>query len=219
MEILKRAVRGSPYIGVFSVVTEDFGIFPLQATGKELNGLGETLGIEVVQMPLANSPLIGVFAAALGKRIAVPGIVEPQEIERLEGAGFRVRQIEELTALGNLLLINSKGGIASRMIGEENVKELSRFFGVKLVQESLAGTELPGACAVVTELGFIANPNVTEKEFGGMERAFGVKGATTTANYGDVFVGNDVLANSKAAVVGAQTSGHELIRIDSGLRG
>lgn len=216
---MKRTVRGSPYIGVFGVVTEDFGIFPAQATSKELSGLGKALGIEVLQTSLANSSLIGLFAAALGRKVAVPGIVELWEIEKLEEFGFRVRQIEELTALGNLLLMNSKGGIASKLMSGENVKELARFFGVKLRQAPLEGTELPGASAVVTERGFIADPNLTEKEFRMFEGVFGVKGATTTANYGDIFVGNDVLANSTAAVVGMQTSGHELIRIDEGLRG
>jgi len=51
-----------------------------------------------------------------------------------------------------------------------------------------------------------------EDEFMELKKIFNVDGKATTANYGDPFVGNDVVANSKAAVVGAYTSGHELIR-------
>ncbi|MEK6902504.1 MAG: hypothetical protein AABX02_02875, partial [archaeon] len=50
-----------------------------------------------------------------------------------------------------------------------------------------------------------------------LEAIFKVPGMTTTANYGDAFIGNSVLVNKHGGVVGERTSGPELARIDEGL--
>jgi len=47
---------------------------------------------------------------------------------------------------------------------------------------------------------------------------FKVKGIPATANYGDRFIANSVIANSKGTATGANTSGPEMARIDEGKR-
>ena len=87
------------------------------------------------------------------------------------------------------------------------------------MQTTIGGSDLIGSLCVASNKGFIVSPSVTKKEFKIIEKALKVKGTSATANYGDKFVGNSVIANSKAVIVGSLTSGHELNRIDEGLSG
>jgi translation initiation factor 6 len=124
-----------------------------------------------------------------------------------------------VNALGNLIALNDFGGISSPLLSEKMVKELNRFFSLEFIRNEIAKTDVVGSCIVVTNKGFLVNPNTSKKEFELLKKTFKVEGQLGTANYGDPFVANDVLANSKGALVGEQTSGHELIRVDEGLRG
>lgn len=219
MEILKRTIQGSPYLGVFSVVSKDIGLFPVSATKKDLRGIKETLGIEALQTTVANSSLLGVFVCAYGKKLLLPGSVEEREIKVLEDFGLKVRVVPDLSALGNIFALNKNAGLASNWLNKKTLKDVEKFFKIKFHQNIVNSTDLPGAFMVATDKGFIVNPNINDAEFKKIKKTLKVHGVATTANYGDAFVGSSVVANPKAAVVGLLTTGHELIRIDEGLRG
>jgi len=217
MEIVKSTVNASPFLGVFCLATDDVVLLPNRVENKEMKNF-EKLGVEIVNVSVANSSLTGVFVAGLGNKFALPYFSEKNEIKFFEENDLEVITVSS-TALGNLVAMNKNGGIASPLLNKKDVDKMQEFFGVEFEQKQVAGFDLPGAALVVTNKGFIVHPNIGKDEFSGLEKFFGVRGSSTTANYGDPFVGNDVIANSDAAVVGAYTSGHELIRIDEGLRG
>jgi len=219
MEFLKRTIKGSPYVGLFGVVTDEFALLPNSMERKEINGLEEELKVPVICSYLAGTSLNGIFMAANGKKAVIPHIVEEEEVSALEKRGIEVLMLEGPTALGNLIAVNNNGGIVSRLFRKKSVKDMEDFFGIKIIQESVANTDIPGAAIALTNKGFIAHPNISEKEFERAEKVLGVEGVTSTSNYGDMFPGNNILANSNAAVIGIQTSGPELARIDTALRG
>ncbi|MFH1225041.1 MAG: translation initiation factor IF-6 [Candidatus Diapherotrites archaeon] len=218
MEIEKGTVRGSPYLGVFSVVTEDVAILPKFVEQKEIANYERTLGIEVIKANIMESALAGIFMTGVGKKFVVPYAAGNGEVKFLRSQGLEIEMIGA-TALGNMIALNSSGGVVSRLLPHAEREKLADFFGIKFEAMDVAGSDVPGSAITVTENGFIVNPNVNEKEFKMLGKIFGVSGKPTTANYGDPFVGNDVVANSRGAIVGTYTSGHELIRIDEGLRG
>ena len=90
---------------------------------------------------------------------------------------------------------------------------------VECVESEVAKSDLVGSSMVLTNHGFTVNPLVSEEEFSFIGKKTGLCGTTATANYGDKFIGNSVIANSKVALAGLHTSGHELMRIDEGLTG
>ena len=216
---MKRTIRGSPYIGVFAAVSEDLGLWPHGTEKKELTGIEENLDIDVLKVSIANSPLLGVFAVVHKKKVLLPYIASKSEVTELENLGLKVMVLPGITAVGNIFALNKNAGLASNWISKKTVKEAGKFLGVEIKQNVVTSMDLPGAILCVTDKGFIVNPNVSKQEFNDMEKLFGVKGSAATANYGDAFLGNSVIANSKTAIVGALTSGHELIKIDEGLRG
>jgi len=219
MEIEKAVIKGSPYIGVFAMVSEKFGLFPKTASENEVKAMEKTLGIEGIQTNLANSSLIGVLAVGNSNGIIVPEIVEDHEVKELKEKGVEVKKVKGIAALGNLIEANDSKGICSKAIPKEIKKEIAEFLGIELVEGEIAGTDLIGSCLVATNKGFVVHPQTSEKEFENVGKFLGTEGSKATANYGDVFIGNSVIANSKAAIVGMQTTGHEILRIDEGLRG
>jgi translation initiation factor 6 len=208
-------MRSSPYIGVFCSLNDKYLVYPNTAEKKELNGL-KKLKVKMVPATISSTSLIGIFSKSLNDKILVTDLIEANEKKALEKKGLKVKEID-LTAVGNLIALNEFGGIASPLLSKKQVKEISDFFEVKFKVMGIGGSNLTGSCVCVTNKGFIVHPNITEKEFSLLEKVFKVRGAPTTANYGDRFVGNSVLANSKGIIVGLLTTGPELTRIDEGL--
>ena len=213
-------MKGSPYIGVFCSVTEDIAIVPTTITQKETSVLEKTLGVSAVRAGIGNSSLAGILMKGIGKKFAVTELIEREEERVLEKHGLELFKIQGgFTSTGNLISMNKNGGIASPLLSDRHVEALEEFFGIKFEVMKIADNDVCGASITVTNKGFICHPNISDEAFSGLERVFGVKGMATTANFGDMFVGNSMLANSKGAVAGINTSGIELSKIDEGLRG
>ncbi len=219
MEFIKSTVRGSPFVGVFAAATDSIALLPPSLDDKHVKQWEATLGVPSLRCTIANSTLIGVFCKALGKKIVVPSTAEKAEIKALEKNGLDVFVVQEYTALGNLLALNDQGGIASPLFDPQTLRDLEGFFGVKFKPMTLGGVEVAGSATTVTNKGFIVHPNIAPKEFEALTQTFKVYGTTGTANYGDPFVSNSLVANFHGVIVGEQTTGYELARIDEGLRG
>ncbi len=219
MRIDKRSMNASPFIGVFGILTDKIFLVPSTILEKEIQGLQDLAGTEVLKASIAASPLLGVLGIGAGKKIAVSELAREKEIVELEKAGLKVARIEGITALGNLVRVTEKGGVLSPMLSREQCEKLESFFGVKMVESTVAGLDLAGSCIAASSKGFIVHPGVSKEEFEKIREALHSKGMPTTANYGDRFVGNSVLANSNAVLLGANTTGHELLRIEDAFLG
>lgn len=218
MHIDKLEIRQSPYVGVFCRVTDELALVPADISKKELDKVKE-FDVEIVRATVADSVLLGVLLAGHGSRFVVPELLSRGERDFFASRGISVLETGNL-AYGNLVSMNQNGGIVSGMVDKKVFTQIQKFFkGTKLVHSSFSCTDIVGASIVATNKGFIVNPRITEKEFSLLKKVFNVNGKATTANYGDVFIGNNVVANSSAVFVGSATTGTELLRIDEGLRG
>ncbi len=219
MNIELGTIKSSPFVGVFAVVTDKVALFPKVMLPKERKKAKKLFEVEIVDAQIANSSLLGVLAVGNSKGFVVSDIAEQNEIDELQSNGLRIKKVSGITALGNLVECNDKKAFCSKVIGGRERKKIEEALKVECVQMDVAGSDLVGSGIVLTNKGFIANPLVSEKEFKRIEKEAMLQGTTATANYGDRFIGNSVIANSNAALAGIHTSGHELIRIDEGLSG
>lgn len=219
MEILRRTVRGSPYVGVFCCLTEKICLVPVDTHSKETKDFEALLGTEIIRAKIADSSLIGVLATGNSNGFVVGEIATEKEIKFLEGLGLRIKKLSGITAIGNLLKANDSKGICSPAINKKSQEQIAEFLKIELKEKKIAGSDLVGSSLVATNNGFVMNPNASEKEFHETKKFFGFEGALSTANYGDAFVGNSIVANTKAAIAGIYTTGPELMRIDDGLSG
>ncbi len=219
MNIELGTIKSSPYVGVFSVLTDKIALFPSGLESKEKKQLEKLFETEIIYTGLANCSLLGVLAVGNSNGFAVSEITEEDEIESLERRGIRIKKVPGITAIGNLVACNDSKAFCSKAVPTKAKKVISEVLKVDCVETEIAKSDLVGSAIVLTNKGFITNPLVSEKEFSKIEKETGLGGTTATANFGDKFVGNGIVANSDAAFAGKNTSGHELIRIDEGLSG
>lgn len=219
MKIVLGTVRQSPFVGIFCIATEKRVFVPAGISKKEEKALAGLFGVEMVKASVANSPLLGVLAAANSRGMLLGSVAEESEERELKQAGIKVKRLEGITAVGNLLAANDSRGVCSSVFSEKAVKGIEGFLGIELARATVAGSDVVGASIVATNKGFLLNKMAQEKEARAIEKHFGVEGMMATANSGDHFVGNSVVANSEAAMAGSATTGFELARIDEGLRG
>ena len=217
MDIDKITVRESPYPGVFCSVNEELALVPKDIKKKELLQL-KKFDVEIIKTKAADSILLGVLLKGVGNKFVAPELLSEEEEDFFSSKGIEVLQLGN-KAYGNMMALNKNGGIVSAGVEKKFFSQIQDFFGIKLKHESFSCTDLVGSSIVVTDKGFIVNPEINEKEFSMLKKLFRVNGRATTANYGDIFVGNDVIANSQQVFVGSYTSGTELMRIDEGFRG
>ncbi len=217
MKIDKLKIRQSPYIGVFCSITDEIALVPKDITSAEFTKI-KNFDVEILKTKIVDSTLLGVLMSGLGTKFVAPDLLSKDEEDFFSSKGIELLAIGN-KAYGNIMALNSNGGIVSTIADKETFREIKKFFGLKLVHKAFSCTDLVGSSLVVTEKGFIVNPEIKETEFKLLKKTFKVEGQATTSNYGDIFVGNGVIANSNAVFAGDYTTGTELMRIDEGLRG
>ncbi|RLG70205.1 MAG: translation initiation factor IF-6 [Candidatus Iainarchaeum archaeon] len=211
------SIRNTPYLGIFSCLTEKLCLLP-ELPKKEIKIIEDLFDVEAVCCAVGGSSLIGVFCVGNKNGFLVPDLILKEEKEFLEQSGIKLKIVDfYASALGNLIACNDKKAIISKIIPEDLAEECAKFLKVEYKHTLLANTKIPGSCLVVTNKGFIVNPNIKEKEFSMLEKFLKLKGIPTTANCGDVFVGNDVIANSKGIAVGNTTTPVEVMKIEEAL--
>mgnify|MGYP001589309342 CR=1 FL=1 len=99
------------------------------------------------------------------------------------------------------------------------MREIEKFLGIELMQATINCSDVVGASIVATNKGFVINKMAKQEEMEKIGLHFGLQGAPATANTGDCFIANSLVANSNSAIAGQITTGFELARIDDGLRG
>ena len=218
MNIAKLSVKGSPYIGVFMVMTEKILLVPFGLAKKELKTIKENSDLELIETTLADSSLLGVFAKGKNNSFIVSEFVSDKEIQDLKDKGINLLRLNKVTALGNLIAVNNNYCVLSdKQFKNSQLKEIKDFLKVNIVNTTINGSDLIGSSMVLNDNGFIVNSDIKKKEFILLEKNLKIEGLTSTANYGDKFLGLSVVANNNLAFVGSRTSGTELMRIDEAL--
>ncbi len=206
-----------PYLGVFCLVTDTVALLPRRVKLDERE-LEEKLGVPVVRAEVMGSSLLGVFLAGNSKAIVAPYLLSEEEEKDLRKAGVEIHRIGgKLTALGNLLLVNDRGGLASPSLPARTMEELSQALGVPLEKGTISGLKTVGSAGVATNRGALLHPDASEEEMERVRRVLKVPVSTGTACDGEKYVGICVRANSHGFLTGEPTTGTELGVIERAL--
>lgn len=214
---------GNSNIGVYVSASDRFALLPPEAPEKLERALERNLGVDIIRVTINNSPLLGVLCVMNSHGILLGRLVREGEINMLKEKlkeYLKLEILEELkeNALGNLILANDRGAIVSPLIPHSTLKKIIDALDVEVVQENFGGSNLVGAMGVATNKGALLSPLVTDDE---VERVLGIlkvsKGGIGTVNKGSVFVKGGIVANSKGAIIGYETTGIEVMRIHSSL--
>ncbi|MEM0202996.1 MAG: translation initiation factor IF-6 [Archaeoglobaceae archaeon] len=210
------AVRGNPLIGLYAKVSEDFAILGVRDEKFETS-LREILGVDVVLTTISGSELVGAMVALNSRGAVVSDSISSKELEILKSK-LDVKVVNTpMTCLGNNFLLNDKGGIVHPEVPEKIVAEVADFLDIDISPGTIGGIKTVGMAGVVTNRGALLHPNANEWEVKKVRSVMGVEPLKGTANFGNDMVGSSILANSRAYIVGKDTTGYELGVIDEAL--
>lgn len=213
-------ILGSPNLGVYCYANDHVCLVPRGLNEKKVRRIEECLGVKTYQVTVAGSILLGVFIAGNSNGVLLPRIVEEDELKFIEEVcGINVKVLRgKWTAIGNIMVVNDKGGLIDPSAPQSLASEVSRTLEIPVEKGRISGLSYVGSLSVATSKGALTHPKISFEEKVKLERILGVESEACTVNNGVPFPKSGVLANSKGAVVGSLTSGAEKALIASVLQ-
>lgn len=218
--IEKLSIYGTSFIGTFVYTSEYFTLAPDDLPSRSYEIMEEALRVPVIKCSIYRSCLIGVFAVGNSNGLILPPYTLDEEIEFLKksilektGRDIIVERLNsQNTAVGNLILANDKAAIVSREL-KDCRKEIEDILDVEIEIRDVAGNSLVGAIAIATNRGLLVHPLASDEEVEELSKLMGVQADVGTVNKGSPYLRAGMVANSKGAVVGTETTGPELMKI------
>jgi len=217
MKVSKTRILGSSYVGLFAITNDSLCIVARGTDAKTKKGIEEAMDVKIIEAGIYDSNLIAVFAKMNNKEAYLPSYALSHEIETIERE-IKVKIINTEQALGNLIELNDNFAIISETLKQNAVSQL-KSSGLAILQQNIAKTDAIGSSILLLNKSFLVSPNATKEEVKNIQDTLNIRGGASTANTGDSFVRNSVLANKTGFIVGDQTTGHELNRIEEALEG
>ncbi len=216
------SINGNPNVGVYVYANNRVALVPPTVTEKDKKTIADVLGVEVVETRIADMVINGVMVAGNDRGILLPRIVKPEEYDLLRERIGDVVKLHILdvrqTALGNLIAANSYAALVSPLLPKHAVDTVKEVLGVEVVyQGTLAEIATVGSMIVVTDKGGVVHPGVSDEELRMLSNLFRVEVSRATVNFGLYFVKAGLVANNRGAIVGDETTGPELMRIQQAL--
>jgi len=222
MALERLSVFGNPNIGVYILATDKYAIVPPGLAPKTLEAISSTLGIDpdsIVETRIAGTVIIGVMASGNSNGIVLPRIVREEEVAAIKRTlDINVAVLESRnTAVGNIVLANDKAALVYPELEEPAIKMIKDALGVEVERRTIVHIPTVGSVAVITNKGGLIHPDVSDQELEFLSQFFGVPLDVGTVNFGVPFIKTGLVANSRGALIGEQTTGPELMRIQKAL--
>lgn len=208
----------NPNIGVIGRANDSLVLLPPDCPDKFAELAARILEAEVLKTSISGTSLIGSMVAMNNNGLLLPKNAYRAEKAALKSYGVNVVSVEDkYTALGNLVLLNDYGAIVSRILSNNTVKALEDALGCEVEKGELSGFKTIGSIGLATNKGALVHPLVTEEKLKWMEEILKVDVDVGTVNRGVGYVRTGVIANSKGVLVGEDTTGPEVARIEDSL--
>lgn len=217
--MLRTAFYGSSYVGVYVAATDEVVVTRPDLEETLVADLREELDAEVVQTTIDGAGTVGALLAANANGILVSKRTADRERERLaDRTGLPVRTLPgRRNAAGNVVLANDHGAYLHPELPADAVERVRETLDVPVTQGQIGGVSTVGTAAVATNRGVLCHPQATDAELDAVESALSVPADVGTVNYGGPLVGSGLVANGAGYVVGQDTTGPELGRIEDAL--
>lgn len=178
-------------------------------------------GLKVTAVPtsVGESRLIGALTSMNSNGVLMSRLAEDGEVSEIKAAtGINVSRLDsKLTAVGNLVVANDRRALVSPVLDARAVSQVKDVLGVEVERTPIGEFHQVGSFVVTTNSGAAVYPGLDEKEVGRLGEMLGVDAYPTSVNRGVPYVASGLVANSKNAVAGSQTTGPELVFITRAL--
>jgi len=213
----KLNISGSPVVGVFAACTDAYVFVPYDISDEIIKELEASLGVEAHRTSISGSSIIGSLVRGNSRGAIVADFVLERELRAIKKYIKAVRLTEELNAAGNLIIANDTAALVHPDLTDISVEKIKKTLGVDVKQGTIGGLKTVGMAGIATNKGVLVHPKSTPAEIGMIEELFGIPVDIGTVNFGSPLVGSGILANSTGYVVGEETTGPEISRIEDTL--
>ncbi|AFZ72742.1 translation initiation factor IF-6 [Natronobacterium gregoryi] len=213
------AFAGSAYVGVFARATDSCVLVRRDVDEDIVADLTDELEVPAVETTVGGSSTVGALATGNENGLLVSSRVLEYERERLEEAvDLPVAELPgSINAAGNVVLANDYGAYVHPDLSRKAIQIVKDTLDVPVERGDLAGVRTVGTAAVATNAGVLCHPKATDEELDVLEDVLDVRADVGTVNYGAPLVGSGLVANEAGYVVGEDTTGPELGRIEDAL--
>ena len=217
--MLRATFTGSSYVGVFARVLDDLLLVRPDVDDELAADLGAELDAEPLATTVGGSNTVGSLAVGNENGILLSERATERERERIDDATDRpVRELPgRINAAGNVVLANDYGAYVHPDLPRESIRTITETLDVPVERGALGGVRTVGAAAVANDTGVLCHPKASESELQAVEDVLDVYADLGTINYGGPLVGSGLVANDHGYVVGEDTTGPELGRIEETL--
>jgi len=194
-------------------------LLPPGLRAEKIKQIEEFVDARAVVSSIGGSRLIGSLVVINNYGMVVSRMVSDEELELLKSTGLDVSPLDsQITAVGNLVVANDKGALASTYLPQSALKQISRLLGVKVRTMTVASYHQVGAVIAASNRGAVIHPNASEAEVSMVSEALGVDVEAATVSGGLPYVGSGLIVNSKHALVSSATTGPELMILSRALK-
>ncbi len=223
MALLQRDLFNSPYSGVFCTTNDVLTLVPPGIPKDDLESISEALGTKVEVITIGGSRVVGTLVAMNSKGILVSNLATSREAKKLEkiisNLDLQLGVLPERSnAIGNNFLVNDNGGFCNERLSARTKELAENVLGIDITSKSLNNMDTLGMVGCVTNKGGLCHPDTSAQEREIMEKVLGVSIMEGTVNFGMPLVGAGIVASSKGAVCGRQSTGVELGRVEEALK-
>lgn len=213
-------VYKNPNIGLFLKANDKVLLVPKGLAPTKCERLSRDLEVSLCPTSIGGSRLLGPLASINGNGVLVSRMAEQQEIREIAaGTGINVARLESrYTAVGNLVAANDKHALVSPVLEAKAVSQVRDILDAEVERVSLHQYYQVGALVVATNSGAAVFPELDEREVERIGTCLGVEAYPTPINGGVPFVASGLVANTKNALAGNQTTGPELVFITRALK-
>ncbi|MFB6305307.1 MAG: translation initiation factor IF-6 [Haloferacaceae archaeon] len=217
--MIRASFAGSSYVGVFARVVGDSLLVRPDADDDLVASMADELDADPVRATVGGSGTVGALATGNRHGLLVSGRVRDRERERLADAtGLSVTELPgRVNAAGNVVLANDRGAYVHPDLSDRAVETVGDALDVPVERGSLADVRTVGTAAVANDRGALCHPKSREEQLEAVEDVLDVRADIGTVNYGAPLVGSGLVAGDAGYVVGQETTGPELGRIEDAL--
>ena len=198
-------------------MTENVAFVPAGVPDAVAQQIEDALQVRIVQVSLAGSSIVGSLSCGNCTGFVVSKYAHPSEIEELHEFGDVQPLPSLMNACGNIILANDTAAIVHPLLSDRAVAVIRETMQVDVQRSTIAGLKTVGMAGIATNKGVLVHPKVSDAEIAILEDVFGLPVDIGTVNFGSPLIGSALLANSSGYLAGADTTGHELGRIEDAL--
>jgi translation initiation factor 6 len=217
--LLRASFSGSSYVGVFARAAAGHLLIRPDAETDLQESIAEELGLEPLPTTVGGSGTVGSLAVGNENGVVVSARALDRELDRLRDAlDVPVAELPgRINAAGNVVLANDTGAYVHRELGQNAVDVIEETLDVPVARGDIAGVRTVGTAAVANDRGVLCHPKATDEQLDHLAEHLDVHADIGTINYGAPLVGSGLIVSEDGYVVGEDTTGPELGRIEDAL--